>query len=171
MIKCGDFAKKLSGKKQKKSAEKMTEIKIEFPAAVFFSSGVRDFVFSVAKNLAHLSDAWAFRFQSVADELCNNAVEHGSSPDAPVKCIFRFLPKKYFEIEVFDAGTGKKQKSAAEIKTIYERQKSRDAMKIAGIRGRGLSHIVAPIVDEVSFFDHQNGGLSVRVRKKISFSR
>jgi len=146
-------------------ASKETEIRISFPTSAFFSSGIRDFIFLLTKNLTNFPDIWAFRFQSVVDELCNNAIEHGSKQDASVSCTFRISPCHYFEGIIEDEGKGEKAVRAEEIQSALLKSEKKDPFAISGVRGRGLSHIVAPIMDEIEFSNRKNGGISVRVRK------
>lgn len=151
--------------KAPKTASEITEIRISFPTSAFFSSGIRDFIFSLTKKITHFPDLWAFRFQSVVDELCNNAIEHGSKKNAPIECLFRISPNHYFETIIQDEGKGGKSYRAEEIQQALSKSEKKDAILISGVRGRGLSHIVAPIMDEIEFSDRKNGGISVRVRK------
>lgn len=140
-------------------------ITIIFPTNVYFLSGIRDFTLQMVKNLTGFSDQWAFRFQSVVDELCNNAIEHGSAPGENIVLSFRVKRNEKLEVIVEDTGTGQNQLHASELKEIFEAKKKQDPTKIEGIRGRGLSHIVAPLSDEVFFEDLESGGTQVRVVK------
>ncbi|MBI4975562.1 hypothetical protein HZC20_02690, partial [Candidatus Peregrinibacteria bacterium] len=57
-----------------------TKISITLPTNAYFMSGIRDFTLNMIKNTTNFDEKWAFRFQSVVDELCNNAIEYGSAP-------------------------------------------------------------------------------------------
>lgn len=146
-------------------------ITIIFPTNVYFLSGIRDFTLQMVKNLTGFSDQWAFRFQSVVDELCNNAIEHGSSPGQNIVLSFKVKRNEKLEVIVEDTGTGPENFSASELQEIFETKKKQDPTKIEGIRGRGLSHIVAPLSDEVHFEDLENGGIQIRVIKFFQQSK
>jgi len=147
------------------SEGKINEITISFPTNAFFVSGIRDFTFQLVKNMTGFSEQWAFRFQSVVDELCNNAIEHGSQEGEHVVCTFRCRPHDRFELIVEDTGTGPENNTIEEMNAIVENQKDRDVFEIEGIRKRGLSHIVLPLVDKISFEKTEQGGLRVHIFK------
>ena len=51
------------------SSEEPIKITITLPTNAYFLSGIRDFTLAMTKNMTGFSDQWAFRFQSVVDEL------------------------------------------------------------------------------------------------------
>ncbi|HBA44841.1 TPA: hypothetical protein DEG21_05025 [Patescibacteria group bacterium] len=55
-------------------------MKITIPASMTFSSILRDLIGSLIQNDTQFSSKWKHRIQLMADELINNAIEHGSSP-------------------------------------------------------------------------------------------
>ncbi|PKL36850.1 hypothetical protein CVV38_03065 [Candidatus Peregrinibacteria bacterium HGW-Peregrinibacteria-1] len=143
-----------------------TKITITLPTNAYFISGIRDFTINMIRHSTNFPPKWAFRFQSVVDELCNNAIEHGSSNGSEIRIIFAHKKDEYLEISVEDTGTGTSKISAEELKEIYEKKKS-VTQPFAGIRGRGLSKIVGEWTDEVHFANRPEGGLKVTVRKYI----
>ena len=64
------------------------KITIIIPTNAYFMSGLRDFTMNVVRNMTGFSEQWAFRFQSVVDELVNNAIEFGSSAGQDVHISF-----------------------------------------------------------------------------------
>lgn len=146
--------------------EKPIEIKIEIPTNAYFMSGIRDFTLSMIKNMTDFSEQWAYRFQSVVDELCNNAIEHGSSKDDKIYVTFVTHPDQDIEIIVEDNGTNPDKKTAAEVKEIMEVNKNKDIAEI-GIRGRGLAFIVDQWTDELKIEDRPNGGLKISIKKAL----
>jgi anti-sigma regulatory factor (Ser/Thr protein kinase) len=145
---------------------KPMRISIILPTNAYFVSGIRDFTLGLIRNMTEFSEQWAFRFQSVVDELCNNAIEHGSSPDQDIRITFINYPHDSIEIIVEDSGTGKVKVSAADLQRIVNER--RDPAYIhMGLRGRGLSKIVAEWTDELEFKDISNGGLQVRIKKYL----
>lgn len=145
-------------------ANDVNEISITFPCNVFFVAGIRDFTLTLVKNLTGFSEQWAFRFQSVIDELCNNAIEHGSGSAGSITCLFRTVPGEFLEVVVEDNGTGE-DTTAEDMRAMVEKKRNMDVMDMPGIRGRGLSHIVLPLVDKLVFEDKDEGGIRVHVFK------
>ena len=143
------------------------KISIILPTNAYFMAGIRDFTMTVVKNMTGFSEQWAFRFQSVVDELTNNAIEFGSSPGKDIKITFVSVPNKFIEVFVEDTGTGPKKKTAADMSAFMEEHKGIDPASITTIRGRGLSQIVANWTDVVEFKDNEEGGLTVHVVKNI----
>lgn len=146
--------------------DKPVRIAILLPTNAYFMSGIRDFTMSFIKNATQFSEQWAYRFQSIVDELCNNAIEHGSSPGEDIKLTLVYVKQESLTITVEDTGTGKVKMKAADIeKIIGERRKP--GYVFQGIRGRGLSTIVSAWSDSAKFEDLGNGGLKATVTKKL----
>lgn len=141
-------------------------ITITFPTNAYFMSGLRDFTLAMVKNMTGFSQQWAFRFQSIIDELCNNAIEFGSAPGKEIKAIFTNYPNQALEIIVEDTGTGKSKMKAGELQKLIDERKQPGYI-VTGIRGRGLSKIVSEWTDELTFKDLPQGGLQVRVKKNL----
>lgn len=143
---------------------KPIKITITLPTNAYFISGIRDFTLGLIRNMTEFSEQWAFRFQSVVDELCNNAIEHGSTPGENINITFINNQHESIEIIVRDTGTGKNKMNAYELQKIVTERKD-PAYVNKGIRGRGLSKIVAEWTDELSFKDIENGGIEVHIKK------
>ncbi len=141
-------------------------IAILLPTNAYFMSGIRDFTMSFIKNATKFSEQWAYRFQSIVDELCNNAIEYGSTQGQDIKLTLTSYPGDFLEISVEDTGTGKQKKTAAEIQKVVD-EKRKPGYIHDGIRGRGLSNIVFGWSDEVKITDMPNGGIMISARKKI----
>lgn len=142
------------------------KITITLPTNAYFMSGIRDFTLAMIRNMTNFSDQWAYRFQSVVDELCNNAIEHGSAPKQEIKVIFINYPGESVEIMVEDSGTGKNKQKAADLQNLVA-QRTKPGYPFSGIRGRGLAKIVSAWTDELEFTDLPSGGLQVRVKKNL----
>lgn len=144
------------------------KISITLPTNAYFMSGIRDFTLSMIKNMTQFSEQWAYRFQSVVDELCNNAIEHGSAKGHEIIVSFIQNPNdQSIEIIVDDTGTGKDKITAEKLRAILaERTKADYAFKT--IRGRGLAKIVSAWSDELEFTDLPNGGIRTRVKKYLN---
>ncbi|MFA5830086.1 MAG: ATP-binding protein [Candidatus Gracilibacteria bacterium] len=146
---------------------KPVKITITLPTNAYFMSGIRDFTLSLIRNMTEFSEQWAFRFQSVVDELCNNAIEHGTAPGDDIKITFISNPHESIEILVEDKNNGTNKTTAEQLKQLIdERRKPNYIHK--GIRGRGLSKIVAEWTDELEFKDIENNGILVRVKKNLN---
>jgi anti-sigma regulatory factor (Ser/Thr protein kinase) len=146
---------------------KPVKITITLPTHAYFMSGIRDFTLSLIRNTTEFSEQWAYRFQSVVDELCNNAIEHGSRPGEEIKITFVNTPKESIEISVEDTGTGPVHFKADELKKTVQNAIEKQGM-LSSIRGRGLAKIVYEWTDELEFVDKPEGGIKVRVKKYLS---
>jgi len=105
---------------------KEVKITITLPTNSYFMSGIRDFTLSLIRNLTEFSEQWAFRFQSVVDELCNNAIEHGSAPEDDIKIIFISHPHDSIEIMVEDTNQGKNKVTASQLQKIVDEHRAAD---------------------------------------------
>ncbi|MBT6068284.1 ATP-binding protein [Candidatus Peregrinibacteria bacterium] len=145
-----------------------TRITIILPTTAYFMSGVRDFTMSIVKNMTGFPEKWAYRFQSIVDELCNNAIEHGSQPGQEVKVTFISRAGESIFVSVEDSGTGPTQVTTDDMNAIVrERQAAFAANSYTGIRGRGLAQIVSQWTDELKFDNVDGGGLKVSVLKRL----
>ena len=159
--------KTISGSLNQGGEQKPVEIKIELPTNAYFMSGIRDFTLSLIENMTDFSSQWAYRFQSVVDELANNAIEHGSGPDDKILVTFFAIPNKEITIIVEDHGHPTAPKKAAEVLAAMEANKNRDKSQFS-IRGRGLAFIIDKWTDSLSIEDRPNGGLKVSVTKFLN---
>jgi anti-sigma regulatory factor (Ser/Thr protein kinase) len=152
-----------------KSLEELpTGIQITIPTHAYFLSGIRDFVLNLTKNLTGFSEQWAFRFQAVVDELCNNAIEHGSQAGQMIYLSLISIKGESLEVVVEDTGTGQQKMNAEQMKKLLaDRKQMMSKEQYMGFRGRGLPKIVGEWTDEISFEDSEKGGLRVRVKKYL----
>ena len=146
------------------------KITITIPKESYFISGIRDFTLNLIKNTTSFSEKWALRFQSVVDELCNNAIEYGSADGSEIRITYVYKKDDYTEFIVEDTGTGSKPTTAKELKKLYQNRKE-PGYAFTGIRGRGLVKIVGEWTDELEFTDRDQGGIIVRIRKYLKNSR
>lgn len=147
--------------------EQPTEISIILPTQAYFLSGIRDFVVHLTKNLTGFSDQWAFRFQAIVDELCNNAIEHGSAVGQKIKVTMISTKNKSLEVIVEDTGSGKEKMTAQQITALYAERRQMMTAQYLGFRGRGLPKIVGEWTDDLVFEDMPGGGLRVKVKKYL----
>jgi anti-sigma regulatory factor (Ser/Thr protein kinase) len=147
--------------------ERPTEITIIIPTQAYFLSGIRDFVVNLTKNLTGFSTQWAFRFQAVVDELCNNAIEHGSAAGQRITVTLVSTKNKSLEVVVEDTGTGKERMTAEQLTALYQERRQVVNAQYLGFRGRGLPKIVGEWTDELIFENIPTGGLRVKVKKYL----
>ena len=149
------------------NSDKPIEIKIEIPTKAYFMSGIRDFTLQMIKNMTDFSENWAYRFQTVVDELCNNAIEHGSEADSYIKITFIAVPDKHIKIKVEDFGKKENPITAKQIEEkILKTQKTN--IKDLGLRGRGLALIVSKWTDKLEIKDTKDGGHIVEITKNLN---
>lgn len=142
-------------------------ISIELPTHAYFISGIRDFTLNMTKNLTGFSEKWAFRFQAIVDELCNNAIEHGSAVGKNIKIKFISTKGVSLEVEVEDTGTAKEKMTADQLTSLLKERKQMMTAQYMGFRGRGLPKIVGEWTDDVIFEDVVGGGIRVKIKKYL----
>ena len=147
-----------------------TKITITLPTSAYFMSGIRDFTLTMIKNTTNFPEQWAFRFQSVVDELCNNAIEYGSAQGSEIRITFEHKEDDYIGIYVEDTGTGKNKITAKDLEKLFQDRREPGYL-FSGIRGRGLVKIVGEWTDEIKFEDRPGGGLIVSVKKFLKNTR
>lgn len=148
--------------------EEPTNVTITLPTNAYFLSGIRDFTLAMTRNMTGFTEQWAYRFQSVVDELCNNAIEHGSAPGKEIKITFMSIPHESLAISVEDTGTGPNQYTAAQMRDLLKKQREAVQSQFLGLRGRGLATIVTEWTDELLFEDRPEGGLKISVKKYLN---
>ncbi len=142
-------------------------IVVDLPSSSYFMSGIRDLSKTLAKSMAGFSEQWAYRFQSVVDELANNAIEFGSKPGEMIRLTFISSMHEFIEVFVQDSGTGKGGRQASEIQAFVLKRASLDPAALSGIRGRGLAQIVSKWADTLEFEPNERGGITAHVIKKF----
>jgi len=167
----GQTIEQAQGEEKKPTIEELLErpleIEIVLPTQAYFLSGIRDFTLNLTKNLTGFSEQWAFRFQAVVDELCNNAIEHGSAPGKELTIKFVSIKATSLEVIVEDTGTANEKMTAEQLTKLYQDRKQLMMKQYLGFRGRGLPKIVGEWTDEVIFEDSESGGIRVRVKKYL----
>jgi anti-sigma regulatory factor (Ser/Thr protein kinase) len=142
----------------------MKEISIKMSAYLGFIPGVRSAIGRIAYNFG-FDDKETYEIETIIDEICTNAVEHGSKgqeKDITVDCKF---DKNAVEINIRDSGSPSFKVN--EVLTECERLMKEEAekTKLETIRrGRGLM-IVKNFVDKFDISSN-TGGTSVHILKK-----
>lgn len=144
--------------------EQPVRIKITIPTDVYFLAGLRNFTLDMSRNVAGFDDQWAYRFQTVVDELTNNAIEHGSMKGDEIELLFEVERKKSMSITVSDTGRGPSKLSAIELQQRASSAKIKSGTPILGLRGRGMA-IMMSWCDSLEYAQNERGGISVTAKK------
>lgn len=134
---------------------------------------IRDFVGHIF-DIHFIYHPWRGRLILIADELVNNAIEHGSNPGDIDSCIIESWINSsgefFINLEVHDTGRGKEANDTKNLNEIRIR-KHNDIDQNTGVylqkRWRGLFHITEKLVDRLSFSTSPLGGLAVKIEKSI----
>lgn len=154
--------------------EGVEEYIINFKADFSNSKIIRDFVWEVFDAFS-IHHPWRGRFILIADELINNAIEHGSLPGDIDQCIVTAGRREedgrrfFISFEVHDTGKWKanKPQNMEKIKEAKMNLSETENTIYMEKRGRGLFHITDKIVDKLTFGESKKGGLAVKVEKCI----
>ncbi len=129
-----------------------------FPSALSYVPPVRQFVRRIARQKGY-GEKDAFRIETIIDEICNNAVEHGSAiGDNHVDVQFSIDSRKV-EINVINTCSDDSVETVKRMANFSENpNKAEDQM-----RGRGLA-LVKMLSSDFKILDSENG-TCVRVTK------
>jgi anti-sigma regulatory factor (Ser/Thr protein kinase) len=142
----------------------MQKIKIEMPSEFTFVRGVRVCIAHIAHSFG-FSDRETYQIETIVDEVCNNAIEHGSKKDRDndvIKVLCNFEMGR-LELMVTDKGGEgfdltevlRRNKRLIETGTIEANLDK---------RGRGLI-IVQRFVDELSVITGKDGTTVKAIKK------
>lgn len=141
----------------------MDTVKIVFPADFCFVPGIRMLVERTVLSFG-FSERESYQIQTIVDEICNNAIEHGSkSREALVSLECQFNSND-FAVIVKD--TGGKEFEPDKVIEVNQQliEAEQDNLSIIERRGRGLI-IVKKLSDELKI-DVSKNGTEVKVVKK-----
>lgn len=127
--------------------------RISFPADYAVIPAIRDMVAHTAQ-LEGFDQQHSDRFRSITDELCNNAIEHGSQPTSEV-VLEVHSDAQAMRITCQDQGHGNKLNA----EHIQKRIEGEESVQTG--RGRGLKMIVNSFADKLQVKDKPNGGITV----------
>lgn len=143
---------------------KPISIKVTIPTNVYFLSGIRNFTLDIAQNVACFDKEWSHRFQTVVDELTNNAICYGGDENSEIEIEISIEKHKSMTVTVSDSGTGKNKTSLAQLKKIIIKAKAKNHRPSLDLHGRGLQ-IVSNWSDELHLAENENGGISITAKK------
>jgi anti-anti-sigma factor len=111
------------------------KIELTFPSGLRFVPPVRQMVSRIARQKGY-GNRDSFRIETIVDEICNNAVEHGMEDDRSTIELLLIINRKKIEIKVLNASDPAKVDSLKEIsKSLFVPNLLNDEVK----RGRGLA--------------------------------
>jgi len=142
----------------------MQEITFEMPAYMGFVPGLRTAMSRIAGTIG-FNDKEMYEIETVTDEICTNAIEHGSqgkNKHITVECKF---DTKYMEIIIKDSGSPRfnVEKAFKEGQRLMEEESAKPVLDTIR-RQRGLM-IVKSYVDALDITSHPYGTV-VRMIKK-----
>ncbi len=126
---------------------------VHFPANFENVPALRDMV-SHCAALEGFPEKQSEHLRSVTDEVCNNAIEHGSQPTSEV-VLEVHTDAHSITITCHDQGHGNKL-TAADIQKRISGE-----LEVESGRGRGMKMIVSAFTDELKIEDRKEGGVKV----------
>jgi anti-sigma regulatory factor (Ser/Thr protein kinase)/anti-anti-sigma regulatory factor len=137
---------------------KSEEISLTFPSVLRFVPPVRQLVSRIARQRGYGSRD-SFRIETIVDEVCNNAVEHGiADHQRPIELRFR-IDRRKVEINIVNVSDPSKVPLLKEMsKSLYVPHISDDDK-----RGRGLA--LVKMLSSDFTIDTSDDGTSVHVTK------
>ncbi len=110
------------------------EVTLSFPSELSFVPPVRQMVRRITKQ-KNYSNKDAFRIETIVDEICNNAVEHGSNVEGKEVDVSIAIDRKKIEITITNKSNPEKIESLRKISEYLASPKASFHDK----RGRGLA--------------------------------
>ena len=133
-------------------------IHITFPPFLAIVPPIRNLVSNIAKQKEY-GNKDIFRIETIVDEICNNAIEHGKQDEnQSVDLKVKIEPDK-IEIDVTNVSDPEKMASLR----AFLKPRAKDECKSEEKRGRGLT-LIKMLTDELTV-DYSEQGTSVRVKK------
>lgn len=140
----------------------MNKISISIPADFAFIPGVRLCIALICSSFG-FNEHEEYQIQTVIDELCNNAIEHGSKSPEELVHIYTEVKEGEMSVTIQDAGNKNFNVESAFALLKERRQKGWDEEEMVD-RGRGL-FIVQNLTDTLDIQTGEKGTL-VKVTKK-----
>jgi anti-sigma regulatory factor (Ser/Thr protein kinase)/anti-anti-sigma regulatory factor len=137
--------------------QKPEKVWLSFPPELNFVPPVRQLVSRITRQKGY-GQRDSFRIETIVDEVCNNAVEHGAPDNLRDIELFLKIDRKKIEIEVVNLSDPKKINS---LKAISKSILGTNEKKLE--RGRGLS-LIKMLSNDLSI-DFSGKGTTVHVTK------
>lgn len=142
----------------------MQEIKITMSAYFGFVPGIRTGIGRVAVNFG-FNDKEVYEIETVLDEICNNAIEHGSKGKFNTVSLEIKFDKRYMEINIKDSGSP--QFNVEEVLEEGKRLMEEEAQKpiLDTIRRKRGLMIVKKYVDKMDIKTNADGTVVSMVKR------
>ncbi len=135
---------------------------ITFPSSLDYVPGVRDLICNIAE-MRGFSEKEAYRIQTIVDEICNNAIEHGSRDNESMISIRCTIDNDKMDLVVEDKGAS--EESAEGLKKAVAKVQFTEQGKVSvEKRGRGLP-IVAMLADMLEIDTRSGPGTKIHIVK------
>ncbi len=135
-------------------------IKLTFPGKLEYIPAIRKFVSGVAMS-NKFSNKFAFRLEIIVDEICNNAVQHGSLSAAAQVEVLVNIDLDAMNISVSDSGG--KMKDIKRLKDVLALT-NKEEIEGKFERGRGMD-IVKTLSSDIHLNVLPNGRTEIKVIK------
>lgn len=137
-------------------------VQVSFPSSLDYVPGVRDFLSNIAL-MRGFNEKEAYRIQTIVDEICNNAIEHGSKGSEAIISIRCTVDNDKLDLVVEDKGAD--SESAEGLKKAVAKVQFTEHGKVSvEKRGRGLP-IVAMLADMLEIDTRSGPGTKIHVVK------
>ncbi len=134
------------------------EITLSFPSVLRFVPPVRQLVSRIARQKGY-GNRDSFRIETIVDEICNNAVEHGVSDEGSAINLTLKIDRHKVEINVSNAS------DPAKVSTLKEMSKSLYVPQFAGDEKRGRGLALVKMLSSDFRIETSDDGTSVHVTK------
>ena len=133
-------------------------VRVRFPSELRFVPSIRQFVSRVAKQKGY-GNRDSFRIETIVDEICNNAVEHGSPDRGCLVDVTLKIDRRKIDLKVANTSDPTKVEALREVGKTLQAPGEAALSK----RGRGLA-LVKMLSTDFSI-DSSDVGTSVHVTK------
>ncbi|MBD3317174.1 MAG: STAS domain-containing protein [Chitinivibrionales bacterium] len=133
-------------------------LSIRFPARLQFVPSIRRLVSRITRQKGY-GKKDSFRIETIIDEICNNAVEHGNQDDARGVELTFSIDSQKIEIKVVNVSDPEKVEALKEV----SRSLNSPSTAAEDTRGRGLT--LVKMLSNDFRIDCSNGGTCVNVTK------
>lgn len=138
---------------------KPEEVTLSFPPFLKFVPAVRQLASRIARQKGY-NRRDSFRIETIVDEICNNAVEHGKTDSGENVQLTVVIDRKKIEIKVVNSSNPEKVKH---LKSFVEAKELTGETSPDQVRGRGLA-LIKLLSSELDI-DFSAQGTSVRATK------
>ncbi len=135
-------------------------VTLSFPSQLRYVPSIRQMISRIALQKGY-SSRDAFRIETIVDEVCNNAVEHGAQSSEHNIDLSVGIDSKKIEIKVINLSNPEKIEALKELASTVSSEAVSD---MANKRGRGLA-LIKMLSNDLTI-DISNGGTSVHVVRR-----